>query len=64
MRKVLFLLFVILLNSLNLFSQEATVSKMQVPQSLQGNWLKTDGSNEWVYGIYDSLVICDNEFWK
>lgn len=33
------------------------------PESLQGNWLRTDGSNEWVYGFYNNLVICDNEFW-
>lgn len=64
MKKVLFLLIFVIINSLTLFAQEATVSKNVVPQSFQGNWLKTDGSNEWIYGIYDSLVICDADFWK
>jgi|GEM_PF-6056771 len=64
MKKVLFLLFFVVINSLTLFAQEAIGSKVVVPQTFQGNWLKTDGSNEWVYGIYDSLVICDNDFWK
>lgn len=30
----------------------------------QGNWLKTDGSNEWIYGIYDDLIIYKNEFFS
>lgn len=31
---------------------------------LKGNWLKTDGSNDWTYSFYDSLAIADNQFWK
>jgi len=35
-----------------------------IPKELQGNWLKTDGSNEWLYGFYDNLVIYKNDFWN
>ncbi len=35
-----------------------------IPEELQGNWLCTDGSNEWVYGIYDDLIIYDNQVWE
>jgi thiol-disulfide isomerase/thioredoxin len=34
------------------------------PAGLLGNWLRTDGSNEWVYGFFDDFVICDSEIWK
>lgn len=34
------------------------------PEELQGNWLRTDGSNEWHYGFYDDVVIYDSEIWK
>ena len=34
-----------------------------IPERLQGNWLRTDGSNEWAYGFLDNMVICNNEFW-
>jgi thiol-disulfide isomerase/thioredoxin len=34
-----------------------TVATSFIPEEIQGNWLKTDGSNEWVYGIYDDKVI-------
>lgn len=34
-----------------------------VPKELLGNWLRTDGSNDWILGIYDNMVIYDNEFW-
>ena len=35
-----------------------------IPESLLGNWFKTDGSNEWVYGFYNNSVIYKNEVWK
>jgi thiol-disulfide isomerase/thioredoxin len=35
-----------------------------IPKEIQGNWLKTDGSNEWTYGIYDDKVIWKNKIWK
>lgn len=35
-----------------------------IPKQLQGNWLRTDGSNEWVYGFYDNNIIYKDEFWK
>ncbi len=34
------------------------------PEPLLGNWLRTDGSNEWVYGFYEDLVIYDSDIWK
>ena len=35
-----------------------------VPEVIQGNWLRADGSNEWEYGFYDNMVIYKNDFWK
>jgi thiol-disulfide isomerase/thioredoxin len=35
-----------------------------IPKEIQGNWLKTDGSNEWSFGIYDDKVIWKNKIWK
>lgn len=35
-----------------------------IPGEIQGNWLKTDGSNEWSYGIYDDKVIYQNKIWN
>jgi hypothetical protein len=35
-----------------------------IPKEIQGNWLKTDGSNEWLYGIYDDKVIYQNKIWN
>ena len=34
------------------------------PAGLPGNWLRTDGSNEWVYGFFDDFVIYESEIWK
>ena len=34
-----------------------------IPQELKGNWLRTDGSNEWVIGIHKNMIIYENEFW-
>jgi len=34
------------------------------PESLLGNWLRADGSNEWVYGFYEDFVIYKSEIWK
>lgn len=36
----------------------------RIPKELKGNWLKTDGSNQWMYGFYDNVIIYDNEFWN
>ena len=46
---------------IELISQEKSTV---IPKRLQGNWLKTDGSNEWVYGIYDNVIIYKNIFWN
>jgi thiol-disulfide isomerase/thioredoxin len=35
-----------------------------IPEEIQGNWFKTDGSNEWVYGIFDDIVIYKSEIWN
>ena len=42
---------------------ETKSSPINLPDSLRGNWLMTDGSNDWVYGFYDNFVIADNKFW-
>ena len=34
------------------------------PAGLPGCWLRTDGSNEWVYGFFDDFVIYESEIWK
>jgi len=31
---------------------------------LAGNWYKTDGSKEWVLGLYDSIAIYQSQAWK
>lgn len=35
-----------------------------LPEFLEGNWLKTDGSNVWMYGFYEDKAVFDNRFWK
>jgi len=35
-----------------------------IPESTQGNWYRTDGSNEWIYGFYDNMVVFDKECWN
>jgi thiol-disulfide isomerase/thioredoxin len=35
-----------------------------IPEELQGNWLRTDGSNEWFCGIYDNRIIYKGELWE
>ncbi|MFY0715355.1 TlpA family protein disulfide reductase [Seonamhaeicola sp. NFXS20] len=35
-----------------------------IPKEIQGNWLKTDGSNEWQYGIFEDKVIYQNKIWN
>jgi hypothetical protein len=35
-----------------------------VPTSLYGHWLKTDGSNRFVIGIYPNAVCYENETWQ
>lgn len=34
-----------------------------IPEQIKGNWLRTDGSNDWVLGVYDSFIIYENELW-
>jgi thiol-disulfide isomerase/thioredoxin len=41
-----------------------TVATSFIPEEIQGNWLKTDGSNEWVYCIYDDKVIFQGTLWN
>lgn len=40
--------------------QESSV----LPNELQGNWLLSDGSNQWDYGFYASNAIIDKAIWK
>ncbi len=49
-----------------IFGIEINPSKRQsiLPEELEGNWFKTDGSNEWRFGFYDKLAICKNNFWQ
>ncbi len=35
-----------------------------IPEEIQGNWLRTDGSNKWMYGIYDDMIIHESKVWK
>jgi thiol-disulfide isomerase/thioredoxin len=35
-----------------------------LPEPLLGNWLRTDGSNEWVYGFQEDFVIYNSDVWK
>src|SRR5690606_31121313 len=35
-----------------------------IPDEIQGNWFKADGSNEWVYGIYEDKIIYKGEIWN
>lgn len=35
-----------------------------VPDAIQGNWLRTDGSNKWEYGFYDNMVVFEGQVWK
>lgn len=34
-----------------------------LPKHLIGNWLKTDGSNLWIYGFYYDRAIINREIW-
>ena len=34
-----------------------------LPKELLGNWLQTDGSNQWDYGFYASNAIIDKAIW-
>lgn len=49
-----------------IFGIEINSSKRQsiLPEEMEGNWLKTDGSNEWTFGFYDKLAIYKNDFWQ
>ncbi|WP_243349383.1 TlpA family protein disulfide reductase [Parabacteroides sp. FAFU027] len=49
-----------------IFGVEINPSKRKaiLPEALEGNWLKTDGSNDWTLGVYDKLAIYKNDFWQ
>lgn len=36
----------------------------KLSKSYIGNWLRVDGSNEWVYGVYEDMAIIGHQFWK
>ncbi|MEN9906977.1 MAG: hypothetical protein RLZZ540_118 [Bacteroidota bacterium] len=35
-----------------------------MPKLLQGNWLQTDGSNQWDYGFYVNQAVVDQAVWE
>lgn len=35
-----------------------------LPRELLGNWLRTDGSNKWEYGLHNDRAIIDRTIWK
>lgn len=35
-----------------------------IPEELQGNWLRADGSNDWVLGLQNSFAIYEGDFWE
>ncbi|TCO10590.1 TlpA family protein disulfide reductase [Natronoflexus pectinivorans] len=37
---------------------------LNFPEWARGNWLATDGSNNWKYGFYKDCVIYDNTIWR
>jgi hypothetical protein len=41
-----------------------TVFYNRLPVQLEGNWLKKDGSNEWLIGLYDNKVVYKSEMWE
>ncbi|THU38362.1 hypothetical protein FAM09_16950 [Niastella caeni] len=41
-----------------------TVHAAPVPANLYGHWLRTDGSNRFVIGIYANTVCYENETWR
>ena len=38
--------------------------KSPMSENIKGNWLRTDGSNEWTLGIYDKVAIYKNDIWQ
>lgn len=38
--------------------------KKKIPGSIGGNWITQDGRDEWVAGLYDSLAVYRERFWK
>ncbi|WP_010135975.1 hypothetical protein [Ochrovirga pacifica] len=35
-----------------------------IPEEIKGNWLKTNGSNEWLISLLNDVVIYKNKVWK
>ncbi|WP_243349384.1 TlpA family protein disulfide reductase [Parabacteroides sp. FAFU027] len=48
-----------------IFGVEINPSKRKalLPEALEGNWLKTDGSNEWTLGMYEKAIVYQNKLW-
>jgi hypothetical protein len=42
----------------------STIFYNHLPIQMAGDWVKTDGSNEWLAGFYDNNVIYKNRVWK
>ncbi|GAA3586978.1 TlpA disulfide reductase family protein [Flavivirga amylovorans] len=39
-------------------------SILRLPKALRGNWMLTDGSNQWHYGLYSKRAVIDKTIWK
>ena len=46
------------------FSFNATGQQEPWPGKLTGNWLTTEGNNQFVLGVYKQVICYDNETWK
>lgn len=73
MKKVICYLLVLLFYSSHLYSQRIardteqagqSKEKILIPSEVIGNWLKMDGSNDWVYGIHENIAIIGHRFWN
>jgi hypothetical protein len=43
---------------------QPSAQKKLLPDALYGNWFKTDGSKEWILGVYDDKIVYNSEAWN
>jgi len=53
-------------NSCSIYNMEIVPQKHSsvFPQDIEGNWFKTDGSREWVYGFQSPVVLFDSQIYE
>ncbi|MDB4920224.1 TlpA disulfide reductase family protein [Mucilaginibacter sp.] len=53
-------------NSFKIVDIELMAVKKQavIPVALMGNWFKTEGSKQWLLGLYDNKIVYDNTVWN